>query len=193
MTDTSSRAARTPAAHIRAALVAAGRKILEEEGPTGLTVRAVAGAAGVAPMGVYNHFEGKNGLLDAVVTDGFREFATIIAATDADPTARLAESGRGYRRFAIANPTVYSLMFAKDCNPDVESATNAFEVIVEIVRYGQTGGVIRDGDPNQLAMNIWSCVHGAVSLELATPQPPSVDMQANYESVIALIGRGIAP
>lgn len=144
-------------------------------------------------MGVYNHFDGKSGLLDAVVSDGFREFASVIAATDSDPAIRLAESGRGYRRFAIANPTVYSLMFAKDCNPDVESATNAFEVIVEIVRYGQTGGVIRDGDPNQLAMNIWSCVHGAVGLELGTRQPPSADTAANYESVLALIARGIAP
>lgn len=144
-------------------------------------------------MGVYNHFDGKSGLLDAVVSDGFREFAAATAATDADPTARLAESGRGYRRFAVGNPTLYSLMFMKDCVPDEEAATDAFSVIAEIVRYGQTGGVIRDGDPNQLAMNIWSCVHGAVSLELGSRQPPFVDAEANYEGVIALIARGVAP
>lgn len=187
------RAARTPAAQIQPALVAAGRRILEEKGPAGLTVRAVASAAGVAPMSVYNYFDGKEGLLNAVVTDGFRDFATAIAATDDDPADRLANSGRGYRAFALANPTLYSLMFAKECAPDHDTAANAFLVLTEIVRYGQAGGIIGDGDPFALAMQVWSCVHGAMALELSDALFTIDDASANYENVLALLGRGLRP
>lgn len=184
---------RTPTAQIRSSLVAAGRAILEDKGPTGLTIRAVATAAGVAPMGVYNHFDGKEGLLNAVVSDGYREFAATIAATDDAPDERLANAGRGYRRFALANPTLYSLMFSKECRPDDEVAANAFLTLTEIVRYGQTGGIIRTGDPHAIALNIWSCVHGAMSLELGASMPEFVDGDTNYEGVIALIARGLTP
>lgn len=65
---------RTAGADVRSALLRAGRTILERDGTAGLTVRAVAGEAKVAPMGVYNHFDGRDGLLDALVTDGYAEF-----------------------------------------------------------------------------------------------------------------------
>ncbi|MFW0788320.1 TetR/AcrR family transcriptional regulator [Gordonia sp. CPCC 205333] len=194
MSDSPSKRAtsRTPASQIRTSLVAAGRRILEDSGESGLTIRAVASAAGVAPMGVYNHFDGKEGLLNAVVTDGFREFATIIDASDDDAAQRLANSGRGYRRFALANPTLYSLMFARDCHPETEIAGNAFEVLTETIRYGQTGGIIRDGDPYSIALQVWSCVHGAMSLELGAGLPDVVEAGANFENVIELIARGLA-
>ena len=54
---------RTSAAEIRSSLIRAGRTILERDGEAGLTVRAVAAEAKVAPMGVYNHFDGRDGLL----------------------------------------------------------------------------------------------------------------------------------
>lgn len=144
-------------------------------------------------MGVYNHFEGKEGLLNAVVTDGFRDFSATIAATDDDPAHRLADCGRGYRRFALANPTLYSLMFAKECHPDAETAHESFMVLTEVIRYGQVGGVIRDGDPHAIALQVWSCVHGAMSLELSGGLPELLDAEANYENVIALVARGLAP
>lgn len=167
--------------------------ILEESGPAGLTVRAVASAAGVAPMGVYNHFDGKDGLLDAVVSNGFVEFGRAIATSDSEPTERLRASGRAYRAFALANPTLYSLMFGGLCRPDDDAANNAFESLVEIVRYGQVGNVVRAGDPGELAMQVWSCVHGAVSLELSASMPPGAQISTNYENVITLVARGIAP
>ncbi|WP_040524394.1 TetR/AcrR family transcriptional regulator [Gordonia effusa] len=184
---------RTPASQVRSSLVAAGRRILEDTGQAGLTIRAVAAAASVAPMGVYNHFDGKEGLLNAVVTDGFREFGTTIAATDDDPAQRLANAGRGYRLFALANPTLYSLMFINDCHPDAEIATKAFDTLTEIIRYGQNGGIIRDGDAQSIALQVWSCVHGAMSLELGAGLPAFIDADSNFENVIALVARGLAP
>ncbi|CAM2999726.1 TetR/AcrR family transcriptional regulator [Skermania piniformis] len=183
---------RSSAAQVRTALIAAGRRIIERDGPAALTVRAVAAEAGVAPMGVYNHFDGKDGLLDAVVTDGFAEFGRAIAATDPDPAARLLASGRAYRQFAVANPALYALMFSAECHPADEVAGNAFGVLAEIIRFGQAAGVLLPGAAEELALQVWSCVHGAVALELAGSHPPDADASANYERVLDLIARGLA-
>ncbi|WP_440714064.1 TetR/AcrR family transcriptional regulator [Gordonia sp. FQ] len=197
---------RTSAGDVRPLLVAAGRRILERDGAAGLTVRAVAKEAGVAPMGVYNHFDGKEGLLDAVVTDGFAEFGAAIATTDAEAAARLVASGVAYRDFALANPVLYSLMFSTTCEAEGRTVARAFDNLVDIVRYAQVGGVIRAGDPVEIAVQVWSCAHGAVSLELAGAEPALSRAGAesgaeafadhgakNYENVLALIVRGLAP
>ena len=65
--DEGSPVRRTPSTKIEDRLVAAAFHLLEAEGPEALSVRRVAAEAGVAPMGVYNHFEGgKNGVVDAI-------------------------------------------------------------------------------------------------------------------------------
>lgn len=192
-TRASSPQRRTPATEVRANLIRAGRRILETDGVNGLTVRAVAKAAGVAPMGVYNHFDGKEGLLDALVSDAFVELGRVVATTEADATERLTHSGRAYRQFALDYPMLYALMFSADCDPATEAAGSAFDALADVIRYGQVAGVIRAGDPLGLAMQVWSCVHGAVSLELADSGPPFIDSAQNYAAVIALIARGLRP
>ncbi|WP_143965897.1 TetR/AcrR family transcriptional regulator [Gordonia zhaorongruii] len=184
--------ARTSAADIRTSLVAAGRRIVERDGASALTVRAVATEAGVAPMGVYNHFAGKDGLISAVATDGFAAFGDAIAQTDADAVDRLRNSGMAYRRFALANPAMYGLMFDGHSAPDPLVAENAFSVITDIIRYGQVAGVIRSGDAQALASHTWAAVHGAVSLEITAPRPSDADPAEIYDGLLDMVARGLA-
>src|SRR3984885_14255197 len=102
------RRGRTPSADVERELLAAAEAVLVREGPGGLTVRAVAAEAGIAPMGVYNRLGGKGGLVAALLIGGFdRPRAAIEAAMNdtAEPSmsARLFDCGRSYRRFALAN------------------------------------------------------------------------------------------
>ena len=183
---------RTPATEVRTNLIASGRRSLERDGVAGLTVRAVATDAGVAPMGVYNHFDGKEGLLDALVSDAFVEFARMIDVTDDDARERLAHSGRAYREFARRYPVAYSLMFSREHHPDSDVADHAFAVLTDHIRYGQNAGLLMKIDPYQATMQVWSCVHGAVSLELAGTHPPTIDPTENYEHVLAMVVRGLS-
>src|SRR6195952_3310890 len=57
------------------ALVLAGRRILESQGPSALSLRAVAREAGVSPAAPYHHFKDKSELLIAVADQGFKELA----------------------------------------------------------------------------------------------------------------------
>src|ERR1700742_3632718 len=73
------RPGRTPSADVERELLAAAEAVLVRDGPGGLTVRAVASEAGIAPMGVYNLLGGKDGLVDALLIKGFDMLRAAVA------------------------------------------------------------------------------------------------------------------
>ncbi len=196
---------RTPSADVRQALVDAAVSVLERDGYAGLTVRAVAVEAGVAPMGVYNHFAGKPGLVAAVLGRGFDGLtAAVTPPVGLAAGDRLRACGIGYRRFALANPVTYTLMFGRPPEPGQAAAGSessahraaraaaAFQALVTEVEIGQRHGSLAAGDPPAMAQAIWAAVHGAVSLELAgTARIP--DLKDTYTRVLEMIERGLAP
>ncbi|MDF0528514.1 TetR/AcrR family transcriptional regulator [Tsukamurella sp. 8F] len=188
---------RTRTADVRGALVGAAIAVLEREGLRGLTVRAVAKEAGVAPMGVYNHFTDKSGLQLAVVDFGFARLAdTIRAVPDAEPVARMLACGHEYRRIALEHPQVYRLMFGPDKgHGGLDNPPRAFDALVQTILFAQAGGVVRPGEPTSLAKNVWAAIHGAVMLELDAVGPPDLPTSTSddYDGVLAMILRGLAP
>ncbi len=190
---------RTRSVDVERALVDAAHRVLLRDGPAAVTVRAVAAEAGVAPMGVYNHLGGKDGLVAAILVRGFDGLnAAISAGDEPDPVQRLRACGLRYREFALTHPQHYAVMFEAALLMETESpqvtehATAAFMALVEKVRYGMAHGSIRDGDAFDMAQQIWSTVHGAVALELKglvlTPDP-----EATYRELLELLIRGTAP
>lgn len=101
------------------ALVDAGRRILETEGPDALSLRAVAREAGVSPAAPYHHFKDKGELLDAVAAEGWRELGDAIALARAEatsPAVAVTEIGVAYIRFARENPALYRIMYRMACD-----------------------------------------------------------------------------
>ena len=200
---TPARRGRTPSANVERELLAAAEAVLVREGPGGLTVRAVAAEAGIAPMGVYNRLGGKDGLVDALLIRGFDRLRASMDAAIADTAepsmrGRFVACGLSYRRFALENPHFYAIMFERAIpveheNPEVEEHAKAtFGALVRTVELAAAAGVIDARDPVEAAQQIWSAVHGAVSLELKglvlTPDP-----QYTYQALLTTIMRGLAP
>ncbi len=192
------RRSRTPSAEVERELLAAAEAVLVRDGPGGLTVRAVAAEAGIAPMGVYNRLGGKDGLVDALLIKGFdRLTAALETGDEPDMTARLYNCGLRYRRFALANPHFYAIMFEdaisheRDSEEVTEHARAAFGALVRNVELASAAGVISVADPFEAAQQIWSSVHGAVALELKglvlTPDP-----EATYRALLDMVIRGFA-
>jgi AcrR family transcriptional regulator len=199
----SARRGRTPSADVERELLAAAEAVLVRDGPGGLTVRAVAAEAGIAPMGVYNRLGGKDGLVDALLIKGFdRLRAAVDAAMNdtAEPSmrTRFLSCGLSYRQFALDNPHFYAIMFEdaflrEGDNPEVEEhAKAAFGALVRIVELSAAAGVIAAPDPVEVAQQIWSTLHGAVALEhrglVLTPDP-----RYTYQSLLSTLIRGLAP
>lgn len=163
---------RTPSADVEEDLLEAAEQILTEEGPSAITVRKVATCAGVAPMGVYNRFNGKHGLLEALFVRGFQELrATIAQANGPDALARLRDSGRRYRQFAVSHPEHYRLMFElmHEVAPGeaaMMEALASFEQLVQLVTAARGVRPFGQGTDVDVAQQFWGVLHGAVGLEL---------------------------
>ena len=193
------RRSRTPSAEVERELLAAAEAVLVREGPGGLTVRAVAAEASIAPMGVYNRLGGKDGLVDALLIRGFdRLRAAIEAGNEPDMEERLRSCGLRYRAFALANKHFYAIMF-EDAIPHEhdsaeveEHAIASFNALVRTVELAAAAGVIDTLEPFEAAQQIWSSVHGAVALELKglvlTPDP-----EATYRALLDTMITGLAP
>ena len=192
------RRSRTPSANVERELVSAAEAVLVRDGPGGVTVRAVAAQAGIAPMGVYSRLGSKDGLLDALLIRGFdRLRAALGAADEADPLQRLRGCGRRYRQFALANPHFYAIMFEgaipRDHRSDTvaEHAAAAFGALVRSVELAAAAGQVIAPDATEVAQQMWNAVHGAVALELRgmilTPDP-----QATFEAFLVTILRGLS-
>jgi AcrR family transcriptional regulator len=192
------RRARTPSSDVERELISAAEQVLVREGPAGLTVRAVAAEAGIAPMGVYNRFGGKDGLIDALLIIGFDRLRSSIAGGgEPDPLERLRSCGLRYRQFALDNPHFYGIMFEaalieQSSSADVaEHAAAAFGALVDNVALAAAAGRITAAEPAEVAQQVWSAVHGAVALELKgliqTPDP-----EATYRASVDTMLRGLA-
>jgi AcrR family transcriptional regulator len=195
---TAGRRPRTPSTDIERELVSAAEAVLVRDGPGGLTVRAVAAQAGIAPMGVYNRLGGKDGLVDALLIRGFDRLRAAIGGGDeTDPLERLRACGLRYRSFALANRHFYAIMFEAAIPHEQlsdEAATHAAAAFGELVRNVEltaAAGAISAAQPSEVAQQIWSTVHGGVALELKdlvlTPDP-----EATYRATVDTMLRGLA-
>jgi AcrR family transcriptional regulator len=99
---------------LRRALIDAARRVLESEGPSALSLRAVAREAGVSPAAPYHHFKDKGELLEAVAMEGWQMLDQSIAKAKAEASSineALTEIGVAYVCFARDNPALYRVMY----------------------------------------------------------------------------------
>ncbi|MFN9927100.1 MAG: TetR/AcrR family transcriptional regulator [Phenylobacterium sp.] len=103
---------------LRRALVEAARRLLEAEGPSALSLRAVAREAGVSPAAPYHHFKDKAELLDAVAQEGWDILGVQMAAAKraTEGLEQLTALGIAYVLFAREHPALYRVMY--DCSRD---------------------------------------------------------------------------
>jgi len=195
--DVTAKRSRAPSVAVERELVSAAEAVLVRDGLSGLTVRAVATEAGIAPMGVYSRFGGKDGLVNALLIMGFdRLRAALDTTAEPDLLEQLRSCGQRYRQFALANPNFYELMFERAIARERESdevrnhASATFDVLVRSVRLAAAAGLVEAPDAAEAAQQIWSAVHGAIALELKglilTPDPA-----ATYEALLVTLIHGI--
>lgn len=98
---------------LQRALVDAARRLLESEGPSALSLRAVSREAGVSPAAPYHHFKDKADLLDAVAQEGWELLhgAMLAAKAVAEGHDMGAALGIAYVDFARENPALYRVMY----------------------------------------------------------------------------------
>ncbi len=174
-------------------MVAAGRRLLEEEGVEALTMRRLADRVGIRAPSLYKHLPDKAALEAAIIATGLEEAAAAFeAAVEGAGEGREKGAGDGagkrgaggalpalaaaYRRFALEHPHLYRLMNngplpREHLPPGLEERTAA--------------PVLRVAGSQARARAVWAFAHGMVMLELDHRFPPDADLDAAWQAGIA--------
>jgi AcrR family transcriptional regulator len=191
---------RTASDQVAPALLHAAQTVLDRDGRSGVTIRAVAREASVSPMSVYNRFESRDGLLIVLAGRAFAELAeSLVAPTGLTPEQRFRQICREYRAFAVAHPERYALIFSMGSPvnlPASEEASDrgheAFGYLVDAVEAlnSPPQGPRESGNATEGAQIVWNALHGAVTIELANIGRTDTPSET-YEHMITVLLRGL--
>jgi AcrR family transcriptional regulator len=162
---------------LRDALLEAAERVLERDGLSGLTLRAVAREAGVSHAAPTHHFGDLTGLVSELAAIGFRQFNAAMAAAGAvgtSPIEKALARAKAYVAYAQAHPGMYGLMFRTErldmTRPSLCEAANAsFAGLAGAI------GASRQEQISEAALSLaqaadiaraWSLVHGFTMLLL---------------------------
>jgi AcrR family transcriptional regulator len=158
-----------------------------------LSLRKLAADVNTSTTAVYSLFGGKPGLISTVYLEAFEGFARELRETPLsdDPAEDLVQLGLAYRRYALARPHLYALLFTDAARAHInqdellaEVSGTAFHVLYDTVRRGVEQGVFVDEQPDLIAVAAWGLVHGLSSLELQGNLPPREQMDPAFERAV---------
>ena len=155
----------------RTKILNATTELFLEGGASALSVRAISKRAGLSTIGIYSHFQGKQGILDALYIEGF-DLVRQAMDTGSDGRAtkqQVLESCLGYLNVGEQNEAHYRLIFGESdpgyqpSKDATDARDKAFSKLVKVA-----GSYLPDNasmiDRRRIALDIWAIVHGYVSI-----------------------------
>jgi AcrR family transcriptional regulator len=103
-------------AEMRAAILETARAVMRQDGVAALNLHKVAAGIGIKTPSLYEYFDGKMGVYDALFRLGFEQFAesmTRALETATNWHAALRAGMETYMQFALDSPELYQLCFER--------------------------------------------------------------------------------
>lgn len=160
-------------------VVAAARRVLDRDGPQGLTMRSVADELRIKAPSLYKHVAGKAAIEVELIAATLAEIGEALHATLAEggSTADLLAT---YRREARANPNMYRLA--------TTGALPRDRLPPGLEDWAGEPFLLVTGEPHR-AQALWSFAHGMVILELDGRFPADADLDRTWaEGAAAFAG-----
>ncbi|MFJ3774008.1 TetR/AcrR family transcriptional regulator [Streptomyces sp. NPDC090075] len=185
---------------LRSALLASAERTLREKGAAALSLRELARDIGVSHAAPGRHFKDKQALLDALALGGYDRLNRALVAADlpdAPLEPRLTGLARAYLTFAVDNPELLELMFARKHAPDIDTqladaADLSLGSFVRLTAEAQRRGEIVEGDPEHLTLAAAAGIHGLASL-IAADALPADEALAGLDDYVHLLLHGLKP
>jgi len=158
-----------------------------------VTLARVAAALGVRSPSLYNHVDGREGLMRGVAARATRELATALrrAATGRSGAHAVAAVAQAQRDYARAHPGRYAATVAAPEPGDAEheeAAADAVDVLTSVL-----GGAGLDGDDVIHAVRaLRSAVHGFAALEASGGFRLAVDPDDSFRRLVDALATGFA-
>jgi len=183
---------------LRAGLIEATRRLVEEKGPDGFSVSDACRLAGVSTAAPYKHFKDKNEMLVAMVLEGMqRHRANMLTALEGVPAgtpARVTVLGREYVNFALRENGVFSLKFGGFTDrledPRLQAAgEDTFGLVLKEVA-ACLGTSEITSEVRRRGFMLWSFVHG-LSFLLVDKKLADMGGDINVEALLADIANRV--
>lgn len=163
---------------LRRDLLDAALDVIRDDGPSGLSLRAVARRVGVSHAAPKHHFADKAALFTAIATEGFEQLGGVLReamTSTGDPVDAFRRAGVAYVRYAVDHPAHFRVMWRNDLHMDdaeLEAAgQRAFDALVGGAERAQAAGWAAGVSAQDVAVVAWSSVHGLAQLSLDGPLP----------------------
>jgi len=153
---------------------AAAMKMFLEDGYAKTSIRNIADAIEYSPGTIYLYYKDKDELLYEVQADAYQQLLAVfrVHATSEDPVEKLRQLGRTYINFGLENPELYDLMFIIRAPTNVDETTHkdnggaAYDYLTDVMKKCIDQDLIRMKSVELGSLQLWSMVHGLVSLNL---------------------------
>jgi len=190
---------------LRRDLLDTALELIDQDGPSAVSLRSLARRLGVSHAAPANHFPDKAALFTAIAVEGFELLARAIqdGAGQLGPEAtagqRFRAAGQAYTGFALAHPAHFAVMWQRDLlhqdDPELAAAGDTtFELLLGSVREIKSEGWAAGADPQAVAWLVWSVVHGLAALWLGGSLQHS---QRPFDEIAgevgALLGGALSP
>lgn len=134
-----------------AGIVACAWTLAREHGIAGVSLHALAREVGIRQPSLYEYFDSKNALYDAMFADGNRRLVERLDAVtfSQEPRDALKQFLAAFTTFACEDPARYQLLFQRPIpgfTPSPESYALAEEVLGRAVTLMRAAGVAGQGD-----------------------------------------------
>lgn len=173
---------------------AEARRLLDEGGVANVSMRAIARGVGMGPASLYTYFDSLDDVYTTLLLSSYGRLAeatssAIAAFGDTPPQDRILVGILAYRRWALAHPNEFNLIFSDQLpgyeappgGPTIAAQVAVFQPIVDAF------AELRDEpEPSRLHRSalVWTAFHGAVALEVNNHLDWVDDLAALYETAV---------
>lgn len=162
----------------RQAIIHSALRLIREKGPNELSLREVARRIDYSPAGLYEYFDSKEDLIQAVCAEADDRLRAALESVDPALEAGeyLVELGLAYIRFARQQPEHFTFLFTRLESETPVEAPEAFEIdphssfmiLYNAVQKAIQTGVLGTGEGFgivEISYSLWSLVHGMAMLQ----------------------------
>ena len=167
------------------AVIERGAELLDEAGPEGLNLAALAESLGVRVPSLYKHIDGMPGLRRGIMIRAKADLGHAMgqAAIGRSREDAIRALSFAYREWALQHPGQYPLTVQASVPGDDEDAA-VTEGAIDVIFTVLAGYILREEDAIHATRFLRSALHGFVSLETGGGFRLPVGLDTSYERLI---------
>lgn len=174
------------------AVIEAAERLIDEVGPSQLTLVKLASSLGVRQPSLYKHIESTGGLVRSISIRTKRELAVVLAraAVGRERDGALLSVANAYRAWALEHPGRYATLQTLTAGEDPQDEAASLH-LVEIITDILAGYALADEDAVDAARAVRAALHGFVLLEMGGSFGLPVDVDGSFRQMVEALTRAL--